>query len=225
MEYISPEHPTEHWVNQPMSNGPTEVKHYFTDNKENKSSRRPPGRTNQWEKGTLESVASKQNSDTNTLRAQHLRQVDEELEAVKIARDLKVMEDVRKIATTEEAKVPYSTLLYCTVLLYCTALHCTVLYCTVLYCTVLYCTVAIDESRIDDCNDITVKCNINTSTSQDMCAKARYLKLDISDNGFQMAKTCYLKHPFVKNSKKKRPKDRFRTKNPNRLRNGLMHGM
>jgi hypothetical protein len=204
MEYISPEHPTEHWVNQPMSNGPTEVKHYFTDNKENKSSRRPPGRTNQWEKGTLESVASKQNSDTNTLRAQHLRQVDEELEAVKIARDLKVMEDVRKIATTEEAKVPYSTLLYCTVLLYCTALHCTVLYCTVLYCTVLYCTVAIDESRIDDCNDITVKCNINTSTSQDMCAKARYLKLDIS---------------------KKRPKDRFRTKNPNRLRNGLMHGM
>jgi hypothetical protein len=54
-----------------MSDGPTEVEHYFTDNKGNKSSRRPPGRTNQREKVTMESVVSKQNSDTNTLRAQH----------------------------------------------------------------------------------------------------------------------------------------------------------
>jgi hypothetical protein len=68
---VSSEHPTEHWVNQPMSDGPTEVEHYFTDNKGNKSSRRPPGRTNQREKVTMESVVSKQNSDTNTLRAQH----------------------------------------------------------------------------------------------------------------------------------------------------------
>jgi hypothetical protein len=47
----------------------------------------------------MDSVMSKQRSDASTLRAQHLRQENKELEAANSARDLKV------IATTEEAKM------------------------------------------------------------------------------------------------------------------------
>ena len=45
---------TEHWVNQPISDGPTEVDHYVTDETGLRSSRRPPGRTSQREKVTME---------------------------------------------------------------------------------------------------------------------------------------------------------------------------
>jgi hypothetical protein len=48
--YESSENPTEHWVNQPFSDGFTDVDTYFTDEKGMKSSKRPPGRTNQREK-------------------------------------------------------------------------------------------------------------------------------------------------------------------------------
>ena len=37
------ENPTEHWVNQPCSNGPTNAGHYVDDNGM-KSSKNPPGR-------------------------------------------------------------------------------------------------------------------------------------------------------------------------------------
>lgn len=36
------ENPTEHWVNQPSSNGPTDVEHYV-DDKGLRSSKNPPG--------------------------------------------------------------------------------------------------------------------------------------------------------------------------------------
>ena len=47
---VPSENPTEPWVNQPISDGPTDVDTYFTDEKGMKSSKRPPGRTNQREK-------------------------------------------------------------------------------------------------------------------------------------------------------------------------------
>jgi hypothetical protein len=70
---VPSENLTEHWVNQPISDGPTDVDTYFTDEKGMKSSKRRPGRTNQREKASMESVQSKQSSDTNALRAQHLK--------------------------------------------------------------------------------------------------------------------------------------------------------
>jgi hypothetical protein len=91
------ENPTDHWVNQPISAGPTDVETYFTDEKGTKSSRRPPGRTNQREKVSMESVQSKQSSDSNSLRAQHLKQVAEEMEASNSARDLYVIENLREM--------------------------------------------------------------------------------------------------------------------------------
>jgi hypothetical protein len=60
---------------------------------------------NQREKVTMESVQSKQSSDFNTLRAQHLKQVAEEMEATNSARDLYIIENLRKNARTEEARV------------------------------------------------------------------------------------------------------------------------
>jgi hypothetical protein len=77
MYEVPSENPTEHWVNQPISEGPTDMD---TDEKGVKSSKRPPGTMNQREKVTVESVQSKQSSDSNTLRAQHLKQVAEEME-------------------------------------------------------------------------------------------------------------------------------------------------
>lgn len=69
---VPSENPSEHWVNMPISNGPTEVEHYFTDSKGNKSSKRPPGRTNQREKVTMESIVTKQKSSELSIRAQQI---------------------------------------------------------------------------------------------------------------------------------------------------------
>ncbi len=102
---VSSEKPTEHWVNQPISDGPTESDNYVTDENGLKSSRRPPGRTSQREKVTMESSVAKQNSDANSMRAQHLLQVDEELEMNRSARDLQVIDNLSRTATTEAQKV------------------------------------------------------------------------------------------------------------------------
>jgi hypothetical protein len=37
------ESPTEHWVNQQSSHGPTDVEHYFTDEKGSRRNKNPPG--------------------------------------------------------------------------------------------------------------------------------------------------------------------------------------
>ncbi len=37
------ENPTEHWVNQPSSNGPTDAEHYFVDEKGSRGTKNPPG--------------------------------------------------------------------------------------------------------------------------------------------------------------------------------------
>jgi hypothetical protein len=104
---VPSENPSEHWVNMPISNGPTEVEHYFTDSKGNKSSKRPPGRTNQREKVTMESIVTKQKSSELSIRAQQIVLQDEELEMTRSARDLAVIERLSKNADTEEKKVSY----------------------------------------------------------------------------------------------------------------------
>jgi hypothetical protein len=102
---VPSENPTEHWVNMPFSNGPTEVEHYYTDSKGNKSSKRPPGRTNQREKVIMDSIVTKQKSSELTIRARQIVLQDEELEMTRSARDLAVIERLAKNADTEEKKV------------------------------------------------------------------------------------------------------------------------
>jgi hypothetical protein len=99
---VPSENPTEHWVNMPVSNGPTEVEHYYTDSKGNKSSK---GRTNQREKVTMDSIVTKQKSSELTIRARQIVLQDEELEMTRSARDLSVIERLAKNADTEEKKV------------------------------------------------------------------------------------------------------------------------
>ena len=53
----------------------------------------------------MESVVTKQNSETNTMRAHHLLQVDQELEISQSERDLRVIENLAKFAVTDEQKV------------------------------------------------------------------------------------------------------------------------
>ena len=102
---VSSDHPTEHWVNQPNSSGPTVSDNYVFDDKGSKFSKRPPGRTVQRGKATMESVVAKQTSDTNTLQAHHILQVDTELECAMSERDLKLIISLEMMATTQERKV------------------------------------------------------------------------------------------------------------------------
>ena len=51
---VPSENPTEHWVNQPASSGPTDVENYYTDEKGLCSSKKLPGRHCQREKANSE---------------------------------------------------------------------------------------------------------------------------------------------------------------------------
>ena len=102
---VSSDHPTEYWVNQPNSSGPTVSDNYVFDDKGSKVSKRPGGRTVQREKATMESVVAKQSSDSNSMQAHHLLQVDTELECIMSERDLKLIISLERMATTQERKV------------------------------------------------------------------------------------------------------------------------
>ena len=95
------ENPTDLWVNQPISSGPS------TRNlmDEEKGTKKPAGRNVQREKYSFESVSTKLSVDNNTMRAQHLMQVNEELEHTRSSRDLKIIEMMLRRAKTEASKV------------------------------------------------------------------------------------------------------------------------
>ena len=44
---VPSENPTDHWVHQPTSEGPTDTEHFFTDDKGKRVSKKPAGRTHQ----------------------------------------------------------------------------------------------------------------------------------------------------------------------------------
>ena len=104
---VPSENPTTHWVTMPISNGPTDVPHYITDKNGIKASKRPPGRTNQREKVTMDSIVSKQKSTELTMRAKQISLQDEELEMTRSARDLAVIEKLTRNADTDEKRVSY----------------------------------------------------------------------------------------------------------------------
>jgi hypothetical protein len=97
--------PTAHWVNMPISSGPTDVPGYYLDSKGVKAAKRPPGRTSQRERVTMDSIVKKQRTTELTMRAKQISLQDEELEMTRSARDLAVIERLTKNADTQEKKV------------------------------------------------------------------------------------------------------------------------
>ena len=106
---ISSENPSEHWVTQTISDDLTEVEHFNSDDIQTKSSLKPPGSFNQTDKVTVESVNTKEISYADTLRAQSLLLMKEELEIIRSKRDLEVIMNLRRLAQTEEQVVSLST--------------------------------------------------------------------------------------------------------------------
>jgi hypothetical protein len=101
----SSENPTEYWVTQPPSEGPTEVDTYYTDEKGQRGTKRPPGRNSQREKVVEEKSVSKLTIEANTLRAQQALLNNAEI-GIQIRLDDRASLDlIRRFASTDEEKV------------------------------------------------------------------------------------------------------------------------
>jgi hypothetical protein len=101
----SSENPTEYWVTQPPSEGPTEVDTYYTDEKGQRGTKRPPGRNSQREKVVEEKSVSKLTIEANTLRAQQALLNNAEI-GIQIRMDDRASLDlIRRFASTDEEKV------------------------------------------------------------------------------------------------------------------------
>lgn len=72
---VPSENPTEHWVNQPTSSGPTDVEHYYTDEAGKRMSKKPPGRNVQRDRENNESITTKTTTDGNTMMSQRIVQM------------------------------------------------------------------------------------------------------------------------------------------------------
>lgn len=99
---VPSELPTEHWVNQPTSEGPTDTEHFITDESGKRVSKKPPGRNHQRDRETTDSVVNKTTSDSNTMMSHRLIQVDQELLIAKSSHNLRIIELMMKNANTDE---------------------------------------------------------------------------------------------------------------------------
>ena len=99
---VPSESPTEHWVNQPTSEGPTDTEHFITDDSGKRVSKKPPGRNHQRDRETTISVVNKTTSDSNTMMSHRLIQVDQELLIAKSSHNLRIIELMMKNANTDE---------------------------------------------------------------------------------------------------------------------------
>jgi hypothetical protein len=96
--------PTEYWVHQPVSDGPTDVESYYTDPKGNRKIKKPHGRTTQRANSDMVGTATKTTVDHNTLMAHHLLQVDNEMNFTKNERNMKMVTILMNTAVTDEDK-------------------------------------------------------------------------------------------------------------------------
>ena len=101
---VPSENPTEHWVNQPTSSGPTDVEHYYTDEAGKRMSKKPPGRNVQRDRENNESITTKTTTDGNTMMSQRIVQMDQELAIASSAHQLQIMDRLQKNAVTIEEK-------------------------------------------------------------------------------------------------------------------------
>ena len=96
------EKPSEFWAHQPVSNGPTDVESYYTDDKGKRKIKKPHGRVMQRDKADKENSATKTAVDQNTLMSHHLLQVEQELKLSVSAHDLQLIQLLQKNAKTAE---------------------------------------------------------------------------------------------------------------------------
>jgi hypothetical protein len=101
---VRSENPTEHWVNQPTSSGPTDVEHYYTDEAGKKMSTKPPGRNVQRDRENTESIVTKTAAAGNTMMSQRIVQMDQELAIASSAHQLQIMDRLQQNAVTTEEK-------------------------------------------------------------------------------------------------------------------------
>lgn len=99
---VPSESPTEHWVNQPTSDGPTDTESFITDENGKRMSKKPPGRNHQRDREATDSMATKTTSNNNTMMSHRLIQVDQELQIANSSHNLRIIELLRMNATTEE---------------------------------------------------------------------------------------------------------------------------
>jgi hypothetical protein len=98
------EKPTEYWVHQPVSDGPTDVESYYTDPQGKRKIKKPPGRINQRATSDMIGSATKTLVDHNTLMAHHLVQMEKEMKVTVTAHNLKYINILIDTAVTEEEK-------------------------------------------------------------------------------------------------------------------------
>ena len=99
---VPSESPTEHWVNQPSSEGPTDTENFITDDNGKRVSKKPPGRNHQREREATDSTATKTTSNNNTMMSHRLIQVDQELQIANSSHNLRIIELLKLNASTEE---------------------------------------------------------------------------------------------------------------------------
>lgn len=96
--------PTEHWVNQPISEGPTDTDHFITDNQGKRVSKKPPGRSLQRHRESSDSTVTRTTVDNNTMMSQRLIQVENELEIANSSHNFRIIELLQRNAVTDDEK-------------------------------------------------------------------------------------------------------------------------
>ena len=98
------ERPTEHWVSQPTSEGPTDTENFITDDNGKRVFKKPPGRVVQRARETCDSTMTKTTSDNNTMMSHRLIQIDQELQIANSSHNLRIIELLQRNAVTDEEK-------------------------------------------------------------------------------------------------------------------------
>lgn len=102
---VPSDHPNEYWVNQPVSDGPSEVENYLVDDKGVRKNKKPHGRSEQRNQEVQSVSANKIKSDNNTLLSHHVSQVEEEIRISSSAHDLNFINMYTLNAVSEEEKI------------------------------------------------------------------------------------------------------------------------
>ena len=101
---VPSENPTDHWVHQPTSEGPTDSEHFFTDEKGKRVSKKPAGRSHQRDVESVATAVTKISADSNTMMSHRLLQVDQELQIASSSHNLRIIQLLQSNATSEEEK-------------------------------------------------------------------------------------------------------------------------
>ena len=101
---VPSDNPTNHWVHQTITDGPSDEPHYFTDESGKRVTKKPFGRVLQRDRGNSELTVARVTTDNNSMQAQRLLQAEEELMISRSAHDVKMINMLRQNAFSVEMK-------------------------------------------------------------------------------------------------------------------------